>query len=285
MKNLIFLFLALCVFACSRFAKDNQKPKPVLLTHKESVDTLRGKTDTLKSITYQLLKKDEADKLLAEFDLTPTIFNKDQLDQYFNRHDGFFGKSNYRIEVYWSQVVKDSLQPNLYHLTGKTKFKENINSYKGTITIDSIYKFKDPNIAERYYEEGALMNDNLYEFIGKIELNEDSAQYGSGSFKGKIAIDFAKKDKTETFLWFYTPETKTKGSGFKAEGTWTSYTSKSQKQFVFAKDLFVFANSILADFSYGEREVEINPKYRHLGWQNFWDMKEWWHDEPAVAVQ
>ena len=50
---------------------------------------------------------------------------------------------------------------------------------------------------------------------------------------------------------------------------------------LFARDLFAIANDILSDFSYGEREVEINKKYRHLGWDNFWDGKEWWVETPA----
>ena len=28
----------------------------------------------------------------------------------------------------------------------------------------------------------------------------------------------------------------------------------------------------------GEREVEINKEYRHLGWDNFWENDEWWVD-------
>ena len=38
----------------------------------------------------------------------------------------------------------------------------------------------------------------------------------------------------------------------------------------------MFANDILKDFSYGEREIEINPKYRKLGWADFWQSEEWW---------
>jgi len=49
---------------------------------------------------------------------------------------------------------------------------------------------------------------------------------------------------------------------------------------LWSRDLFRFANDILQDFSYGEREIEINPKYRNLGWDNFWDGEEWWHDSP-----
>jgi hypothetical protein len=41
----------------------------------------------------------------------------------------------------------------------------------------------------------------------------------------------------------------------------------------------MFANDILADFSYGERDIQINEKYVHLGWDNYWEQDEWWVDE------
>ena len=40
----------------------------------------------------------------------------------------------------------------------------------------------------------------------------------------------------------------------------------------------MFANNILADFSYGERDIQINEKYVHLGWDNYWEQDEWWVD-------
>jgi len=46
-----------------------------------------------------------------------------------------------------------------------------------------------------------------------------------------------------------------------------------------SQDLFIFANDILEDFSFGEREIEINKKYRALGWDNYWENEEWWNDE------
>ena len=63
------------------------------------------------------------------------------------------------------------------------------------------------------------------------------------------------------------------------EGTWTSYTKKDMvKPFIIADDFFAVANGIIKDFSYGEREVEINPKYRSLGWETLWENDEWWHE-------
>jgi hypothetical protein len=69
------------------------------------------------------------------------------------------------------------------------------------------------------------------------------------------------------------------GGGYRMDGTWTSYVKKDLvKPVILAHDLFRFANDILKDFSYGEREVEINPKYRSLGWESFWENDEWWNE-------
>ncbi len=283
MKTTLILLCALVLGACSKFTRDNQKPKAVLLTHRESIDTLRNSADSLLPVSFIALDQKEKKLLLRSFDLGPVLYDSDSLDQYSNRFDGFFGADRYRIEIYWNSVKRDSIQHHLYYISGKTRFKGKINDYTGTLSIDSVYRFNDPNIADRYYEEGALQNEELFEFTGRIRLNEDSLQKGSGIFDGKIVIDVAKSKKENSFLWFYTPETKTLGSGFKADGIWTSHQTGARKSFVFARDLFIFANNILADFSYGEREVEINPKYRHLGWQDFWEMNEWWADKAAVV--
>jgi hypothetical protein len=56
------------------------------------------------------------------------------------------------------------------------------------------------------------------------------------------------------------------------------------KPVIWSRDLFRIGNGILKDFSYGERDVEINPKYRHLGWDTFWSGDEWWTDAPKKEM-
>jgi hypothetical protein len=46
---------------------------------------------------------------------------------------------------------------------------------------------------------------------------------------------------------------------------------------LWADNFFAVAEGVLKDFNIGERDVEINPQYRHLGWDTFWTDEEWWN--------
>jgi hypothetical protein len=78
-------------------------------------------------------------------------------------------------------------------------------------------------------------------------------------------------------LWYFS-DTPNRGSGIRYDGIWKSYKTGKTKPVIWAKDIFRFANDILKDFSVGEREVEINPIYRNLGWDDYWENMEWWVD-------
>ena len=84
-------------------------------------------------------------------------------------------------------------------------------------------------------------------------------------------------------LWYNT-ENETRRGGLLIDGTWTSNASKEQKPVIAARDLFMFANDILENFSYGSREIEINPIYKELGWDNYWKNEEWYNDENAKVM-
>jgi len=71
--------------------------------------------------------------------------------------------------------------------------------------------------------------------------------------------------KRRSNIWFFST-TPNRGGGIRYDGTWTSYETGESKPVIWSKDLFRFANDILEEFSIGERDVEINEKYRSLGW-------------------
>jgi hypothetical protein len=94
-----------------------------------------------------------------------------------------------------------------------------------------------------------------------------------------MKFEFSTYIQDKPSLWFYSKQLPSGGGGYTMEGTWASYTKKDMvKPFILADDFFAIANGILKDFSYGEREVEINEKYRSLGWQSFWENDEWWRE-------
>jgi hypothetical protein len=289
MKKSLYLLLILgiaLVYACTR-KTESSKPVTKLMTHKEAVDTLRGSNqDKLKPLEYSVIDKVIFDTL----DVSNLLCDTDSANaQYGKRFDGFYGKDNYRIEMYFASVTKDPKRPNVYLVKGKSHFKKNISPFEGEIVFEKSTLVTDPNMTELgniIDDEGESKTNLFVSCVGDFLLKEDSLSKGSGVFSGKINLDFFRRKNGNIELWFFSPETKTQGGGFKFEGNWTSYKTGTQKPVLWAKDLFAFANDILKDFSIGEREVEINPKYRHLGWDKYWENDEWWNEsKPTPTIQ
>lgn len=257
-----------------------------LQTHKEAVDTLRvaNVSDTLVKFTYL-----ENPTILDSIDLSNLMVYKDDLGGYANNFNGFFGTDNYRIEIYWEDAYKDSSDSKLYHVSGKTRFKKNIAKFTGEIRIDSVFEFVDPriNLAEFGYEEADKQTLKTYEIRGKLSMKEDPGNSHAGQFTGNFYMDFSHAASGLVDTWYFSPDTPANGSGFISSGFWNLYGNPTQKPYVFGKDFFMFANDILEDFSYGERDVEINQKYLHLGWDAWWENDEWWvenKNEPMMWV-
>lgn len=276
MKHIaLFFFVIICI---SNACVSKSDAKKTLQTHKEAVDTLRLAQVNDSTIHYKPLPLKE----LETVDLSELLVSSEEYGAYSNLFNGFFGEDHYRIEFYWYEAKKDSALANVYHLKGKTRFKENISDFTGVLTIDSIFQFADPYIDyDAYFSYDSTGGKYIsYQIRGGLMMQEDSNDTHAGIFKGDFVMDYTKNEKGITELWYYSPQSLTKGSGFKSEGIWTYNDGKLVKPYVFGKDFFMFANGILADFSFGERDIEINPKYLHLGWENFWESGEWWEEKP-----
>jgi hypothetical protein len=287
MKNIlisigILLALSTIYYSCSRNSQDNANVASKLTTHKEAIDSLRIDNTTEKLLVYTKLTKNQLSDLLSALDLSRLFASINPEEPFSNRFDGLYGKDNYRIEIFFAEASKDEENQTIYFIKGKNRFKKTITPFEGIITIDSLIAFEDPNIDSFRFDQESIKHKGLYSAVGKFVLKEDSTAKGSGVFSGKITMDFLVRNDNSVDLWYFSPQTQSKASGFRFIGEWQSYQSKTIKPFIWAKDLFSFANEIIKDFSIGDRDIEINPKYRHLGWDNYWEMDEWWHDvKPA----
>ena len=262
------------------FYKSSQaKAKSLKLqTHKEAIDTLRGNENaSIKPVEHTKILPDSSLRLLQQYNLSSLWCNPDTALASENRFDGFYGNDHYRIEMYFSEVYQDAELPHIFHVKGKSRYKKNVTPFEGQIRIETVSAFNDPNISKEDMEI-----KQAYSLKGIFELKEDSTRQGSGIFAGNLQMDFAINNENQVQPWFFTPTTPAQGSGFKFEGQWTSNKTATQKPVIWAKDLFMFANNILKNFSIGERDVEINPKYRHLGWDNYWEVEEWWVESKPI---
>lgn len=287
MKNAFCLILfALLGYGCTRKANESSKPTAIpvkLITHKEAVDSLRKDTTApLKSLRISDLSTEKTATFFANHNLTALLFDSTLEGGYANRFDGFYGTDFYRIEFFYSDIHRDSLQPHVYHVKGKNRFKKTITPFEGTITFSKLATFTDPNLNEEHYDHDEFELKEAYTTEAIFEFRENQAAKGSGIFNGKMFMDFFERKGGNIELWYFSPNAPAQAAGFKFEGNWVNYKKTLNKPVVWAKDLFMFANNILTDFSIGEREVEINKKYRHLGWDNYWENDEWWHESPAI---
>ncbi len=276
-----FVFCLFGLMQCTqKAAKQTVKetePTP-LVTHAEGADTLRDESITeseVKPIKLKWLNSAGMHGLLDTLDLSDIVVSHDWAEL------GFYGQDRYKIEFYFSEVTKDEKDPFLYHVVGKNRHKKVVSEFKGTFRIDSLAQVTDPNLDTE--EVGDMGVQRIYSANGKFTLAEDSLKKYSGRFTGKMQMDFGAYDKAPIELWYFS-ETPNQGSGIRYDGTWTSYKTGKSKPVIWSKDLFRFANDILEEFSIGERDVEINEKYRKLGWDNFWENEEWWAESKKVTM-
>ncbi len=150
MQQRSFLLISaviLAAFACHRPESKDQKPGNPLRTHKEAADTLRlDQAAQTKPLETEVLGTDRMQALLKDQDLSP-IWQADlENGEVAPLYNGFYGPDHYRIEMFFGSVEKDESRPNVYRITGKSRFKKNITPFTGEIIIDSVTAFSDPNL-------------------------------------------------------------------------------------------------------------------------------------------
>lgn len=278
MKKLIFVPILLAAIVALTMQCVNKQtanaPKataavPMKQTHKEAADTLLTDAEApLKPLIFKPLTREKAMEILATKGIDSLFFK-----EYPN--NGFYGDDRYRIEFWMPNCMKNPADPTVYLLSGKTRYKKNINGFEGEIKVNQISEVIDPNIDTA--EVNAMAIQRIYAAQGTFEIREDPTLKSSGVFRGTIKFDFSVSEDNHVQLWYYSQGLPSGGAGFRMDGTWTSNTQPNvSKPLILADDLFRIANDILKDFSYGEREIEINKQYRSLGWESFWENDEWW---------
>lgn len=225
--------------------------KPLLLVTALSL-TLALHAQTSKTINYlstiknyDLTKLWRADSIQTEGDGQKVPFPEPL---------GYIGSNYQRFYIHYITVTKDKNNPYVYHVYGKTKVKNNICSFKGTITVIKAVLYKKSD--DPKYKQGTVTGD--------IAFKEDSAQPSAGIFRGKITTDFTLDKKGQLNYdalmavadGYYNNQCTT---------TWTSYkTAKSQK--CNWGDYRIPDSKALDG---GTGDVYIDEKYISSGWETF----------------
>ena len=167
---------------------------------------------------------------------------------------GYIGDNFQRFQIHFISAIKNPDNKLQYFIYGKTKVKENICTFQGTITIKKA----------QIYDEGDFSTLKQGFVKGQYAFYEDPDQKGSGILKGKFQTNFYINEKGEIkydALMFV-------ADGFsnnQFEGTWTSYKTGNSKKCNWGD--YRIPDS--GDLDVGTAEFSPSGRYVKNGWQNY----------------
>lgn len=180
---------------------------------------------------------------------------------------GFIGENFQRINIRFISVIQNPVSNLEYLVYGKTRVKDNICDFQGTIRITD----------SRIYNEGDLPPLKQGYISGDYLFYEDNDQKHSGYFSGHFKTGFyfdSNGDLQYDALSFV-------ADGFKNnqfEGTWTNYKTGDSKKCNWGD--YRIPDS--RDLDMGAAEFGPSDKYDDFGWK-YYDLA-WGYrlDKPGV---
>lgn len=178
---------------------------------------------------------------------------------------GFIGPNYQRIRIKFLTIIKDTNDPRLYHVAGKSKVNQNVCRFSGTILISELTAHEPGHFGvDEEYKDSGLVKQGTLE--GTYRFAEDSTQPHSGLFEGKLStawyIDRHRRlryDDIESYSDSY--------SNNEFRGTWIDY--KTRKSKVCNWGDFRIPDS--GDLDIGAGEFSPDDKYLKYGWQSYHD--------------
>jgi len=167
---------------------------------------------------------------------------------------GFIGDNYQRFYINFISMVKDPTNPYSYVVTGKTKVKNKICSFNGTINIKQA----------RLYKVGDCIGCKQGFVNCEVTLYEDKSQEVSGLIKGKLKCNFLI-DKKYGFGYDATNMVSDGFANNQFVGTWTSYKTNTSKKCNWGDSRIPDCGNL----DIGAGEFSINDKYLKNGWENY----------------
>jgi hypothetical protein len=167
---------------------------------------------------------------------------------------GFIGENFQRFFIHYTSVTKSIDTPYLYYVTGKTRVKNSICSFKGQIYIQKAVINNDPDFKQFKVGDVTCL----------VTLYEDSTQYGSGVIKGELISGFYidKKGKIYYDALFFG------GDGFAnncCTAIWTSYKTGKSKKCNWGDYRIPESKGL----DIGAGEFHVAEQYIKNGWENY----------------
>ena len=168
---------------------------------------------------------------------------------------GFIGENYQRFYIHYTSVVKDAQNPYLYNVQGKTRVRNNICTFTGSILVKQAKRYLEPHSEYPKYQYGYL--------ICEVNFKEDSKQPGSGTIKGKLSTNWYLNEHGQ-----FAYDTLIPADGFdnnQCVARWTPYKGGISKVCNWGDFKIPQAGGL--DFSVSE--FMVNKKYEKNGWQNY----------------
>ena len=172
---------------------------------------------------------------------------------------GFIGDNYQRFHIHFISIIQNPLNPYEYFAYGKTKVKENICSFQGTIKVTKSRLYNETDIP---IDSNGLPNYKQGYAECEVNLYEDRKEKSTGFFSGKLKTDFLIDDKGEfryDAITFF-------ADGFcnnQFVGSWTSYNTKSTKKCNWGD----YRIPESGNFDIGAGEFSVDDKYVKNGWE------------------
>ena len=184
---------------------------------------------------------------------------------------GFIGDDFQRFDIHFISMVQNKSNPYEYFAYGKTKVKNIICEFKGTITVkeakldekDSLEKYKYNKLNDVYEPDNSVTYKQGY-VICEVALYEDQKQKNTGFIIGNLISNFLLDTKGKIQYDAYYAV----GDGFSNNGfigTWTSYKTGKSKKCNWGD----YRIPESEDLDVGTGVFLINDKYVKNGWKNF----------------
>lgn len=178
---------------------------------------------------------------------------------------GFIGDNYQRFYIHYTSVTKSKTNPYEYMVSGKTKVKENICTFKGTILIKEAELYKESD--DPRYKQGNV--------VCQVKFYEDSSQPSSGFMQGTLTtywyLDNKRNIHYDALMAFADSF-----SNNECTGTWTSYKTKKNKKCNWGD----YRIPDCGDLDIGAGEFSVNDKYVSSGWQTY---RKAWIGDPNLA--
>lgn len=174
---------------------------------------------------------------------------------------GFIGDNYQRLYIHFISIIKIPDSTNRYMVYGKTKVRNIIRDFHGTIKVTET-KLHGKEFS---YQTGTATCD--------VNLYEDGKQTSTGSIIGTLQTKFVI-DKKDIIAYDGTHYISDGFHNNQFTGIWTSYKTAEVKKFHFG-DYRIPGSG---DLDIGAGEFSVNEKYIKSGWENY--VKAWSGTDP-----